>query len=971
MSTSHLRQDCRMALFAVGVMLCVPDAFAVAYTLAANETWNDSEISAKAASYDGVVVPAGSTLTVNNSGAVSFPFTMSGAGVFVKDGTGTLTLSGTSTFTGEIGVSNGVLKTLPAAANAATHLGTPSRVTVADGATLDVSEANSWNTQTTLPESSPLYVSGSGYDGQGAIRRTSGANAGATFGAIHLVGDTTFAGNGRTYGSALHLYGHTFYSLGGGTLNLMFGSGSVDPGTGGSIVLQSGLNLQGDNWSAKDSEMPGNAGNVLRLRDGGSITFTRKKSPVEWTLSVEANGTINGGDWNQGSVYNPDFNTWAGPVAISNQYQLSLNTDAAGKRLTISGPITAEDGGWLWKKGAGSAYITGGMTLGKGTSNQDVSYGRLHMAGSSGVLCVSGGVCSINALYSEGGRLEFIDTVVTGPESGSAGLYQRGTTFADPAYVYGSNTTFGTSSRYWSVSDMENTIGILDLAGSSTFGAYRFTLGSDNGGTATRKAYGSVYHRAGASFSIPSTSGGFRMASGAGSYAYYGMSGGTFYLHQASEANIADAGFAVFRQSGGTFTQDNGTCNVVSNGGEAVIWQTGGAAQARHALGENAADGARFTLAVEGKGTSYTFGSGTWHDRLGFSCTKAVTALLAANDGGIMKTVRFDRTTESMEHARLYLSFNGGGVMPLENSDICNGNTRPPDGVFVHEGGIVWDTSHSKVATSEYGSVISLPLQSPTGRIVSAIALPESAAFAAEKYIGPPKVTISGSGVAAYAVAEFDEDTRTVTGIHIISPGSGYGDDTTATIESADRKSTYACVVTTVDALATGAGLRKIGQGRLRLTGANSWRGPATAEEGSLELESAAALPEGSGLVALANGTVVLGGFARTVPYIGGNGTISGAYALTVTNRLALAAASSPLTVTAPLTLADGVTVDVENFGDVSGGETRRYMLLSAPSGITCAGSVKVPDLGTRWAVHIGNNKITLGRIHGAMLVFR
>ena len=174
-----------------------------------------------------------------------------------------------------------------------------------------------------------------------------------------------------------------------------------------------------------------------------------------------------------------------------------------------------------------------------------------------------------------------------------------------------------------------------------------------------------------------------------------------------------------------------------------------------------------------------------------------------------------------------------------------------------------------------------------------------------------------------------------------------------------------------MDAPATGAGLRKIGQGRLRLQGANTWCGPATAAEGTLELEGAASLPDGSGLVAWTNATVSLGNVARTVPFIGGNGTISGSNPLTVTNRLALTAAASPLTVTAPLTLADGVTVDVENFGDVSGGETRRYTLLTATAGITCAGAVTVPDLGTKWAVHIGSNSITLGRVHGATLVFR
>ena len=72
---------------------------------------------------------------------------------------------------------------------------------------------------------------------------------------------------------------------------------------------------------------------------------------------------------------------------------------------------------------------------------------------------------------------------------------------------------------------------------------------------------------------------------------------------------------------------------------------------------------------------------------------------------------------------------------------------------------------------------------SPSGKVVASIALPSEAANATT-YCGPAEVTISGTGVGAAAVAEFDSKTRRITGITVVSPGTGYDDTTTATIES-------------------------------------------------------------------------------------------------------------------------------------------------------------------------------------------
>ncbi|NBQ46796.1 MAG: hypothetical protein EBU39_04325, partial [Proteobacteria bacterium] len=91
----------------------------------------------------------------------------SGTVAFTKAGTGTLTLSGTNTFSGGLTINDGILKVGAVGNSLFTPLGSyTGTVSVSNGGTLDL---NGY----TLGTSQALTINGTGYGGAGALTNTS------------------------------------------------------------------------------------------------------------------------------------------------------------------------------------------------------------------------------------------------------------------------------------------------------------------------------------------------------------------------------------------------------------------------------------------------------------------------------------------------------------------------------------------------------------------------------------------------------------------------------------------------------------------------------------------------------------------------------------------------------------------------------------------------------------------------------
>jgi hypothetical protein len=113
----------------------------------------------------------------------------------------------------------------------------------------------------------------------------------------------------------------------------------------------------------------------------------------------------------------------------------------------------------------------------------------------------------------------------------------------------------------------------------------------------------------------------------------------------------------------------------------------------------------------------------------------------------------------------------------------------------------------------------------PAGQSITAITLPADVLtpISYKRMIGPPRIAISGNGHGATAIADYDDATRTVKGVIVTSPGYGYDGETTVTVDSWDRKSTFPCTYMLGEV--AGGGFTKKGGGKLTLGGANNIAG--------------------------------------------------------------------------------------------------------------------------------------------------
>jgi autotransporter-associated beta strand protein len=271
----------------------------------ANFDLNGFDLVAGALSGSGVVALGDQEITLGfGDGSSTFGGSVGGIGGRVaKTGSGTLTLSGANSYTGETRIEQGVLRIENAAALGTIDGGT----TVLAGASLEVDADNVYE---------PLTLAGAGVSGTGALRKVTGGYQN-WYGPISLAGDSLVAVN--TGGMAF--YGNvdtgTGYQL---TLTVPFGLGA---GIRGSIIGSGGLTKEGQGSLFLYAV---NSYTGQTIVEGGAL---RLWSPA--TLGTADSGTIvRGGGW-------VELNTGGNTIAEN----LVLGDDVSVGRLIInSGNIT-------------------------------------------------------------------------------------------------------------------------------------------------------------------------------------------------------------------------------------------------------------------------------------------------------------------------------------------------------------------------------------------------------------------------------------------------------------------------------------------------------------------------------------------------------------------------------------------------------------------------------------------------------
>jgi autotransporter-associated beta strand protein len=326
------------------------------------------------------------TLEFNRTGTLSVANDISGSGGIVKNASGTVTLSGNSTYAGTTTVNTGIL-----AIQSNTALGnTTGGTTVAAGAALHL-----LGNITVTGESLSITGDGVGATG-GALRNTSGANTWAGSIAADASG-SNFARIGADSGSTLNITGNITTS---GTNSLVFqATGDINvsgniTGTAGLIKSTTGagmLTLSGNNSYAGATLV---SNGVLRIESNTALGGTTAGTTVSDSNRLELannitvtgeNLTISGtGGNNVGALQNfSGNNTWNGNVLLASS---TTRIGSFAGSLTIGGVI--DDGASTFDlniRNSGSAptpgievVVSGANTYGGATN---VIVGTLRLAG--------------------------------------------------------------------------------------------------------------------------------------------------------------------------------------------------------------------------------------------------------------------------------------------------------------------------------------------------------------------------------------------------------------------------------------------------------------------------------------------------------------------------------------------------------------------------------------------------------------
>ncbi|MFO7937527.1 MAG: autotransporter-associated beta strand repeat-containing protein [Kiritimatiellia bacterium] len=860
--------------------------------------------------HEGTMTFAGHTVTQLLSGAVS------GAGTLVKTGTNILDLVAVcSGFSGAVNVNEGILR-IGAFESA---LGTADGGTViADGATLDVGGAA---TQDTLhSRSEPVTVQGAGADGNGVILNSSGLQQIYALGNVSLAGDATFGGLSRwdLRDGAFDMNNHSVTKTGPSIVSLS-GTETVTPGgDDASIDVQEGtLRMQ------QSTQLGGSAANTVHLRSGTKLDFYQLENNPLWSLICE-DGTY----YHATSSIDYDENRWGGPVTLNGTLNLTFSGEQrSGFEGLISGTgsllvtNSASSKPYFYITGTNNTYsgktrvIGGWLIVNKiGNVGEPSSMGQPVNAEDAAIQLGSGSIPG-RILYNGPGETTDREFELSGSsETGWGTIQHEGT---GPLVV--SNISFAAGSKLLYIQG--GSYSPATLAGPIT--------DSVSGNTVVRKQNSGTWILAGDNTYSDTTSltekGGQLIYTGTNNLAgAFIINEGILRLPAGAYMNTTDDKFSIrnngaFYLEGGTFIRNNlthgenlsighygsGYGHLGVNSGTLIAprlyagWAgigttrfSGGEVNFTHYMHIGGYKYGTITVMPGGMiDHSGTTGSDDLY--LGFSNGRGEMNMLGGvyaqekgkvqigNSGSTSATGVVNLCSGSFTTARFYISAGtllvnfGGGVLRC----IDSGTTYPviaddssaqvhsfgPFGDF--DGGAVFDTN---------GNDWNLPkaIDAPTGQGVYSITVDSPG----HSYVGEPYVQIEGDGYGACAVANMEDDglgrgTYRVTGVTVTCPGVDYTTLPTVTFLGGGVDVVTSTVDTvTLQSNASG-GLKKIGDGTLTISGANTYSGVTAVEGGTLKLGAAQALPAASDVV-LEGGTLDLNG-ATVTNAVSGTGTLA------------------------------------------------------------------------------------------------
>lgn len=828
-------------------------------------------------------VITGGVLAFNRSDAVTYAGIISGTGALAMLGPGSLTLTGSNSYTGPTTISTGTL-----VIDTTGTIGSLASGTIANGGSLHINRVNSAAVTGVITGTGSVAFLGSGtvtlggantFTGElsaagGGVVASTAANLGSASGTVRLFGSTLTAAGGFTATRSLVLATGTVEVAGSATLRW----DGIVSGTGGLAKALTGtLALTATNTFTGGLTVRGGAVQFAALANLGSGSVSLDGGGLRWATSATADPSsrllpLGAG----GATFDTGGNEVSFATALSGAGQLVKT----GQGVLTLGGTNGYEGGTLVS--GGLVGFTSLATLGSGRITLDG--GGLRWAAGS----VADPSSRLDPLGAAGGTFDTGTNAITmaGAISGSGGLTKAGlgrlTLSASNAYAGATAITSGTlllghAAAIPSSSIITVTSGaVLDLGafsatlnglqgqGSVTIGSGTLTLGADGGtatfsgtlagtGALTKTGSGTITLAAANTYSGATT-----VDSGILRLTHASALGGT-----SAGATVADS--ASLEVDGVGLTAEPLVISGSGADGAGAIIGSGTASLGGFTLAANAAIGGSGTLTVSG-----TIGQsgGAWGLRKvgvgttilgganGFSggltlAGGTVAASADVNLGATLGSVSFEggslRTTASMETSRVATVAVSGATLAVDAATTLTWN-GPIGGV----GGIV-KTGHGTLVLGGSNTFL--------GQLTIAAGAVD---YATDSNLGLNGLVI-GSGTLRLPSGG--------TSLRVSTELAGAG----AAIDTNGGSSEIGVGLT-----GTG-GLTKAGLGTLTLFAGNAYGGATTITAGSLRLGNSNALPDVTPLTIAAAATFDMADADATIRSLAGTGTVAlGVGSLTV-----------------------------------------------------------------------------------------
>ena len=296
-------------------------------------------------------------LTVGDATSTTFDGAVSGFGSLVKQGSGTLTLSGNNTYSGGTAVNDGIVKI-----GGRNQLPGTGGITLASGTTLMTDAANVANTQdisSTITLNGGTLAAGTGTPAQ----NFNGGNPVGPWGNYHLApGASIHAGNNTTsiISAMLGVNGTGGYTPiqvdGGSTLHI---SGNI---TGVSYVSWGAFSKSGDGTllltgynKATSQGMIVSAGTVEFSTNSLPTNLRANGGPAGYSADIQGNATLR---WASGNTQDISFENGSSQIRIGDGVTATFDTNGNNVTLATAFDLGAGQTGALTKTGAGTLTLS-------------------------------------------------------------------------------------------------------------------------------------------------------------------------------------------------------------------------------------------------------------------------------------------------------------------------------------------------------------------------------------------------------------------------------------------------------------------------------------------------------------------------------------------------------------------------------------------------------------------------------------